>query len=75
MRKDINMDFVKCHSCNDMIDVSKQALVFADNPEKQIIKKVCDNCGSISQLVISMVYGLTSIERINKLRKITPSKI
>ena len=28
MRKDINMDFVKCHSCDEMIDVSKQALIF-----------------------------------------------
>lgn len=68
MRKDIGMDFVDCHSCGNEIDVTKQVLIFNSNGTKQVIKKACDKCGSMSQLVIPMVGGITSIELLNKRR-------
>jgi hypothetical protein len=65
MRKDVNMEFLKCHSCSYLIDVSKQVVIFNKNPDKQIIKKICDKCSSISQCIIPMIGGITSIELIN----------
>ena len=69
MRKDVGCEFTDCHSCGYMMDVSKQVLIFNSDPNKQIIKKVCDECGCMNQLVIDMVYGLTSIEKVNKRKK------
>jgi uncharacterized Zn finger protein len=69
MPKDEAMDFLDCHSCGFEMDVSKQVILLNRNPNKQIVKKNCEKCGSMSQLVISMCYGLTSVEKINKFKK------
>jgi hypothetical protein len=63
MNKQINYDFVKCHVCNYENDVSKQVYIFNNDFTKDVITHKCIKCSSSMSLIISMMYGLTTIER------------
>lgn len=62
-----NMEFINCHVCDELNDVSVPVYTFNRCPEKDIIVHTCTSCKCPNSLVIT-IYGLRILEKLHAVK-------